>query len=35
MRTLGQLVVGGLMVTWWVVFLGLTLVFLIAGPKGG
>ena len=31
---LGQWVVGGLIVTWWVVFLGLTLVTLIAGPKG-
>jgi len=32
---LGQWVVGGLIVTWWVLFLGLTLVTLIGGPKGG
>jgi hypothetical protein len=34
MKTVGQWIVGGLVVTWWVVFLGLTLVFLIAGSKG-
>jgi len=32
---LGQWVVGGLIVTWWVLFVGLTLATLVAGPRGG
>lgn len=31
---LGQWVVGGLIVTWWVLLLSLTLVTLVGGPKG-